>query len=324
MTLAAMAFHGVASSIGAWRRDVRRYARVARAGCNVAPLSDVRRPLPSTLFGDALMALCGDRLRSALETPYVAASNSKVEREPRPRMPDAQARASALNESSTSANGTNGATSTPRDWRTTEGPDVGERDASSRSDDIPRRDRQWTTGAERDESASDESVANHGAATTTRRARGRDEQDSVRAKRDVPSPLAVALQRLQRSSESAPTVSPTTRPATPLSSLSQHDALVSRETSHEDVTHRSPPALPATSAQQADEQAHFAPSASSSVAGRRPWWASGVDEIHSRNVQRTPVARPTSSAMEAPEEAFAEMLADVLRQQAIQHGVLVP
>jgi hypothetical protein len=49
-----------------------------------------------------------------------------------------------------------------------------------------------------------------------------------------------------------------------------------------------------------------------------------VDEIHARNVQRTPVTRPVAATTDAPEEAFAEMLADVLRQQAMQHGVLVP
>lgn len=324
MTLAAAAFHAVASSIGAWRRDVRRYARVARAGCNVAPLSGVRRPLPMTLFGDALMSLCGDRLRSALETPYVAASNSHGEREPRPRMPDAPPRTSASKQAIANSTATNGLTTTPSDWRAT-GEHIEERDAAaSRADVIPRRDRSWTPGAERDESASDGAILHPQSATTTARtARGRDEQGSVSTKRDAPSPLAVALQRLQRIGESSTTVTPTTRPTAP---PSQHDAVVSRETSHAEVTQRSPSAQPAGvgSTQHTGEHAHLVQSASPSVAGRQPWWASGVDEIHSRNVPRAPVARPATPTTDAPEEAFAEMLADVLRQQAIQHGVLVP
>jgi hypothetical protein len=117
-------------------------------------------------------------------------------------------------------------------------------------------------------------------------------------------------------------VPPTTRPTAP---LPLHDAVAIRDTLRGDVTQRSPTVRPAdaSNTQHADEQGRLVPSALPAVIGRQPWWASGVDEIHSRHVQRTPVARPATPT-DAPEEAFAELLADVLRQQAIQHGVLVP
>jgi hypothetical protein len=238
MTLAAVAFHGVASSIGAWRRDVRRYACVARAGSGATSLSGVRQPLPSTLFGDALIALCGDRLRGALETAYAPATSSTVEREPRPRVPDARPLSSAGAERMSSS-ALPAMSNESREWRPLESRDTSARHTSSTRDDVAQHgDAAWKTNANSDDPApradAPESLVAQKTARDGIAAARVGEHSRARSSGETQSPLAIALRRLQRvSTSSAPSAVPrTSAPAL----QSQNDAVALRETSHTDRT----------------------------------------------------------------------------------------
>lgn len=313
MTLAASAYHGVASSIGAWRREIRRQVRPARAAMVVAPLRAVARSLPPELLGDAMLAVCGDRLRDALTAPPADVVAPVVERTRR-RMQPLSPREAVAGERDMIVNTS---TRAARNWAARSEQRDAERSPSPRTTQ-PSREVAWQ-GAPREHDAEvHEAVPTE--ITPSSREPLVNTGTAVRRPRTVSAPLALALARLALA-PAQPSAAQCQAPGASLTAPSSEQRTMRDAPERDDTTS----ARRWNTASAPDDRSRLdASTHDTSPATRQPWWTAGVDGIHSRSIVRPTAAPAPSPAPDAPEEAFAEMLADVLRQQAFQHGVLVP